>query len=217
MRIMLAAALATAAFSAPAAAVTTVYNSADLDCVPVGGGSACFADYPFFYPDFVPPGGRTRTTIRTRGVPLTVIAELAPVYRWRFDALDGSLMLGNTSYGEISYLASRTGQATGFLSNLVVTPFAISFIADVPPNTDRCATLFAAYGTTGYACSEVFLGVEPLLASLGFDNPPERIAVTTVRQSLAAGAVPEPASWLLLIAGFGLSGAKLRRRRRVAA
>jgi hypothetical protein len=29
--------------------------------------------------------------------------------------------------------------------------------------------------------------------------------------------VPEPASWVLLIAGFGLTGAALRQRRRVAA
>jgi uncharacterized repeat protein (TIGR03803 family) len=31
------------------------------------------------------------------------------------------------------------------------------------------------------------------------------------------GAVPEPASWAMLIAGFGLSGAAMRRRRRAAA
>jgi len=31
--------------------------------------------------------------------------------------------------------------------------------------------------------------------------------------SYAAGAVPEPASWAMLIAGFGLVGAVLRRRR----
>lgn len=33
----------------------------------------------------------------------------------------------------------------------------------------------------------------------------------------AAGGVPEPASWTLMIAGFGLAGAALRRRRMVAA
>jgi hypothetical protein len=32
------------------------------------------------------------------------------------------------------------------------------------------------------------------------------------RQGLAAPAVPEPASWALMIAGFGLTGAALRRR-----
>jgi hypothetical protein len=31
------------------------------------------------------------------------------------------------------------------------------------------------------------------------------------------GAVPEPASWAMLIAGFGLTGAAMRRRRVTAA
>lgn len=34
-----------------------------------------------------------------------------------------------------------------------------------------------------------------------------------IRGNLAAGAVPEPASWAMLIAGFGLTGAAMRRRR----
>lgn len=33
--------------------------------------------------------------------------------------------------------------------------------------------------------------------------------------ALSTGAVPEPATWVMLIAGFGLIGATLRRRRRV--
>ena len=33
---------------------------------------------------------------------------------------------------------------------------------------------------------------------------------------VAGGAVPEPASWALMIAGFGMTGAVLRRRRRTA-
>ncbi len=45
-----------------------------------------------------------------------------------------------------------------------------------------------------------------LFFNLGVDN----VSVTT-------GAVPEPASWALLIAGFGLVGGALRRRRALAA
>ena len=36
-------------------------------------------------------------------------------------------------------------------------------------------------------------------------------------RSLSFGAVPEPASWALMIGGFGMVGAKLRRRRAAAA
>ncbi len=39
----------------------------------------------------------------------------------------------------------------------------------------------------------------------------------TVRTAEPTGGVPEPASWALMIAGFGLAGASLRRRRGVAA
>ncbi|MBS0334781.1 MAG: PEPxxWA-CTERM sorting domain-containing protein, partial [Proteobacteria bacterium] len=35
--------------------------------------------------------------------------------------------------------------------------------------------------------------------------------------SAPGGAAPEPATWALTIAGFGLAGAALRRRRAVAA
>jgi hypothetical protein len=48
--------------------------------------------------------------------------------------------------------------------------------------------------------------------SLNFDAN-----VTYVTGDAAPGAVPEPASWALMISGFGLAGAALRRRRSAAA
>lgn len=41
----------------------------------------------------------------------------------------------------------------------------------------------------------------------------DRMAVT----SIAPGTVPEPASWAMLLAGFGLTGAAMRRRRKTVA
>lgn len=41
--------------------------------------------------------------------------------------------------------------------------------------------------------------------------------VTLTYESQLAPAVPEPASWMMIIAGFGLAGAALRRRSAVAA
>ncbi|HLZ73865.1 DUF642 domain-containing protein [Phenylobacterium sp.] len=43
-------------------------------------------------------------------------------------------------------------------------------------------------------------------AYIGLDN-------VSVVETAAPGAVPEPAAWALMIAGFGLAGAALRRRR----
>jgi hypothetical protein len=37
------------------------------------------------------------------------------------------------------------------------------------------------------------------------------------RDALSIGTIPEPSSWAMLIAGFGLVGATLRRRRVIAA
>lgn len=50
--------------------------------------------------------------------------------------------------------------------------------------------------------------------SLGGPNPPEigLVAGTITLQS----AVPEPASWAMLIAGFGLIGGAMRRRQRIS-
>jgi hypothetical protein len=39
----------------------------------------------------------------------------------------------------------------------------------------------------------------------------------TLVQTVVAGGVPEPASWALMIGGFGMSGAMLRRRRTLTA
>jgi hypothetical protein len=42
----------------------------------------------------------------------------------------------------------------------------------------------------------------------------DSLAVTSIRP---AGGVPEPAAWALMIGGFGLAGAALRRQRRLVA
>jgi hypothetical protein len=54
---------------------------------------------------------------------------------------------------------------------------------------------------------------------IGLTNPvdPQTFSFTgTWSDGLSASAVPEPASWALMIAGFGLAGATLRRRNRMA-
>ncbi len=47
-----------------------------------------------------------------------------------------------------------------------------------------------------------------ILNSIGFEN----VADTAITATTATGAVPEPASWALMIAGFGLVGRAMRRR-----
>ena len=42
------------------------------------------------------------------------------------------------------------------------------------------------------------------------------ITANVVKGGVKGGAVPEPATWALMIGGFGLAGAALRRRRATA-
>lgn len=46
---------------------------------------------------------------------------------------------------------------------------------------------------------------------------PEMYSPSVISYTAGTGGVPEPASWALMIAGFGLAGATLRRRRTLAA
>ncbi len=47
----------------------------------------------------------------------------------------------------------------------------------------------------------------------GFGAVPTGLTFTSASGAFLTGGVPEPASWTLLIAGFGLTGATMRRRR----
>lgn len=60
---------------------------------------------------------------------------------------------------------------------------------------------FDIYGTNGAYRSAVDTSIDSVTQQIGRLEPP------------ATGAVPEPESWAMLIAGFGLVGAAMRRRR----
>ncbi len=51
--------------------------------------------------------------------------------------------------------------------------------------------------------------------SFRYDNPNGASGFRAETSARLQGAVPEPATWLMLIAGFGLMGAALRRRQKV--
>ena len=83
--------------------------------------------------------------------------------------------------------------------------------------------------TTPFAASPEVLGVPHTVTAFGnsYFSGPLRLHVTPessraisfdnvtldVRQVVVSGAVPEPATWLLMILGFGLIGGSMRRRR----
>jgi len=78
---------------------------------------------------------------------------------------------------------------------------------DLTPGT----TYLSNYSPTSLDTTRSFAAGEALTLLIG--NAGSYYSDTTaVKFTLSTGAVPEPASWAMLIAGFGLTGAALRRR-----
>jgi len=61
------------------------------------------------------------------------------------------------------------------------------------------------------------LGIADLSATLLRSDQWVMLSEVTFNGSVASAAVPEPASWAMMLAGFGATGGALRSRRRIAA
>jgi hypothetical protein len=77
-------------------------------------------------------------------------------------------------------------------------------VADTDPFTKDLVDLSAFGGVTRLVISSTDFG------GVGYDD-------FTFTSGVVRGGVPEPAAWAMMIAGFGLTGAMLRSRRRFAA
>jgi hypothetical protein len=69
-----------------------------------------------------------------------------------------------------------------------------------------------SYGSRDYYGYQLFDG----MALVGSGNIDARNDAHSGTAPLGASAVPEPAAWAMMVAGFGLVGAGLRRRTRIA-
>jgi hypothetical protein len=95
--------------------------------------------------------------------------------------------------------------SAGLLSRLHNNTVRVDFTAPVSYN--NCFPFDGQFDTD---CAKIYN-----LGGAGFSieaNGPGDITLT-IHDTAIPGAVPEPAGWALLIAGFGLTGAVLRRRR----
>jgi hypothetical protein len=105
----------------------------------------------------------------------------------------------------ISSGAIKCGNAGNFLMQLHNNKLRIDFKA--PVSFNHC---FPFTGVLNTDCAVIY---DLFGASFGIQAHGPGAITLTIHDSAIAGAIPEPASWAMLIAGFGLVGAALRRRR----
>jgi len=203
-RLVLAGALAGLAFAAPAHAVVG-YADIVLDYFNSGAGSFA-GPYGGTFPGAFP-------------VPISTSAVLGPD-----GAVVDFLSLPTGSYVTVGFLDEIVSDGVGndiFIqevggngekANIFVSSDFVNF-AFLGLAIDNGVTSFdlASIGFTGQVKALKIVGLDAGGASPGFDV----VNIQALPGSFTA--VPEPATWALLIAGFGLVGSAARRVRPAAA
>ena len=105
----------------------------------------------------------------------------------------------------------------GFFNALVADPAAFGLPADLDTNlADACVDINVPPVNPHPNCTH-FLSFDGIHPTTQVDDALARYVDGLIGVPLAAGGVPEPATWSLLIAGFGLVGAAVRRSRNLIA
>lgn len=158
--------------------------------------------YNNFFEFSVPTGTVTSATLSIWNAANNTTIDPDAVYNF-FAASNFSFsgLVGGPSFGSVTLGVADTG--TSHYVNLSLNSAGLAYLNSVAGGIARfggtttsvvdpqsCTDCIAIFGYTG-------------------GNPVAQLAL--------GGAVPEPASWAMLIAGFGLTGAALRRRRAFAA
>jgi hypothetical protein len=113
---------------------------------------------------------------------------------YHYDGSSGQPFPGDFTLTNPTYLSELIGTFANASGTVVGTPFALG---------DTATTVVAPSGAT-----QLLLGINDDIFS---DNG--GYLKVQVDGPSAVGALPEPASWAMMIAGFGMVGATLRRRR----
>ena len=212
--------LGLAATASPAAAATTVLRFGDATC---DGGKACFdgAAIDANYGDGagVDVGYRSVSTATNN-------TYQSYLKHWRagYGDLSGVVYGGSTMTGERSeiLLKALPGYQLSLLSfdfgtylrNSATVPISITTLGGQSIFGDRLSTTPGLHSNlavnSDYFSDGILISWGPDGYNVGLDN----IAFDARR--IATGAVPEPATWAMLICGFGGVGSILRRRRRTS-
>lgn len=103
---------------------------------------------------------------------------------------------------------TSTGGATieALIDGSSIYSFTNSYVADTPA-TQNWATASTTFVATGTTTTLNLIG-----RAGGLYTGLDKVSVADIASG-TSGAVPEPASWAMMIAGFGLTGGTLRRHR----
>ena len=113
--------------------------------------------------------------------------------------------------------ATTTVQWAGVVNNTAEAALGLTGAQADPNNCCRGSEnnwMFTAPIQLGNGVYDFFTGTTCCVDTM---SSPVRVTITGLALPPGIGGVPEPASWAMLIAGFGLTGAAMRRRRTAVA
>jgi PEP-CTERM motif len=164
-------------------------------------------------------GGLTASNFTAWNIVITGTDTLGHSVSEQLTNLNSSAF-GGSSYGagivgSVTGLAATPSQLTFDFSNPApsfllfqkVFGSGTSFFCTATPNTDLCHEGFGLVPTNTDA--------DGTFAGIGSTSIGQQLPSGVTVLAATAGPVPEPASWAMMVAGFGLTGAALRRRVRV--
>lgn len=132
-------------------------------------------------------------------------------------AAPGALYLYSTAF---TGTESQLGSGTGFLGTTIGSGGIYSFVSALTLNGGQQYFAYsdALSPAIEFAPSDVYSGGEAYQAdsaSQAFEGiPTVDLQFRVTANSVPAAAVPEPATWAMMIVGFGMIGAGLRYRKR---
>lgn len=163
------------------------------DYSPVSSGSAAILNYSV---ELIDPGKTAPEPVQLRASDLfNLTGESGASYVFTLTGITNALKIQDC-VGRGTCIEGIAHGSIASITNVMLVPNSVYYV-----NMQLYA---GAYGHTG---DSAYASLDPI-----FSLPAGSTGVLAYSAGVT-GAVPEPASWALMVSGFGLAGALLRRRR----
>ncbi len=127
------------------------------------------------------------------------------------DTFDGKGVSGTANPSDFNFLTP--------ISNLSIDYVTLGTLGSASLSVFSGSTLLSSFAITGTSgnvnASRTISGSGITKLSFTSANP-GYFTISTLRFTQSSGAVPEPATWAMMLIGFGAAGYAMRRRTRVA-